>query len=242
MTRKEFFRDEWEASYKRGENNILYPQPEVVRFLNRFVAKKIDFQNFEQIMEKPNKTPLRCLDFACGVGVHSILCEEFGVSVTGVDISETAISKAKLHAYQKGYKGLSDRFKLIEQDNASLKFCDDYFDFSIAESCLDSMYFDNAQLYFKELVRVSRSKIYFSVMGVNEDTQRKPGDVVVKTPFEFNTIQSYFDYNRILELVGGSEECLDFFMESREHLLLPEKSLGSRFHVVVDVHKIKNGV
>ena len=230
MTKKEFFRDEWEASYKRGENNILYPQPEVVRFLNRFVAKKIDFQNIEQIMESVNKAPLRCLDFACGVGV----------SVTGVDISETAITKAKLHAHQKGYEGLSDRFKVIEQDNASLKFSDDFFDFSIAESCLDSMYFDYARSYFKELVRVSRTKIYCSVMGVNEETQREPKDVVVKTPFEFNTIQSYYDYNRVLELVGG-DECLDFFMESREYQTLPKKSLGSRFHVVVDVHKIKKG-
>lgn len=241
MTKKEFFRDEWEASYGRGENNILYPQPEVVRFLNRFVAKKVDVHNTEQIMERPDKAPLRCLDFACGVGVHSILCEEFGVSATGVDISKTAISKAKLHARQKGYEALSDRFMVVDQDNASFEFTDDSFDFSIAESCLDSMYFENARLYFKELVRVSRSKIYFSVMGVNEDTQSKPEDVVVKTPLEFNTIQSYYDYSRILELIGGAEECLEFFMESREHRLFPQKSLGSRIYVVVNVQKIKNG-
>ncbi|MDB0049880.1 class I SAM-dependent methyltransferase [Pseudomonadales bacterium] len=241
MTEREFFRDEWEASYERGENNILYPQSEVVRFLNRFVTKKVDFHNTEQVMDRPDQGPLRCLDFACGVGVHSILCEEFGISATGVDISQTAISKAKLHARQKGYEGLSDRLTVVEQDKASLEFTDNWFDFSIAESCLDSMYFDNARVYFKELVRVSRSKIYFSVIGVNEDTQRKPEDVVVKTSHEFNTIQSYYDYDRILELIGGGEECLEFFMESREHRLFPKNSLESRFYVVVDVQKIKNG-
>ena len=30
----------WEASYKRGESNILYPQTEVIKFLNRHVVKK----------------------------------------------------------------------------------------------------------------------------------------------------------------------------------------------------------
>ena len=239
MTKKEFFRDEWEASYERGENNILYPQPEVVRFLNRFVAKKLDIYNTEQIMESPDKAPLQCLDFACGVGVHSILCEEFGVSATGIDISKTAISKAKLHAQQKGYEGLSDRFTVVEQDNTSLEFIDNSFDFSIAESCLDSMYFDNARVYFKELVRVSRSKIYFSVMGINEDSQSVSVDVVVKTSHEFNTIQSFYDYDRILQLIEGDEDCIDFYMESKEYRLFPKKSVGSRFHVVIDVKKIK---
>ena len=34
---------EWEESYERGENNILYPQEEVVRFLNRYIRKKLDY-------------------------------------------------------------------------------------------------------------------------------------------------------------------------------------------------------
>ena len=32
--------DEWYSSFEKGENNILYPQPEVVRFLNRFIKKR----------------------------------------------------------------------------------------------------------------------------------------------------------------------------------------------------------
>ena len=33
----------WNESYDRGENNILYPQPEVVKFLNRFIRKKLNY-------------------------------------------------------------------------------------------------------------------------------------------------------------------------------------------------------
>ena len=78
--------DHWEASYKRGENNILYPQTEVIRFLNRFVVKKHLLRLTKIIKAK------KCLDFACGVGIHSITCEEFGIETSGIDISEYAIT------------------------------------------------------------------------------------------------------------------------------------------------------
>ena len=235
MAKKDFFREEWEASYKRGENNIRYPQGEVVRFINRFVAKKIDAYNTDEIMERSENSSLRCLDFAC---VHSILCEEFGIFSIGIDISKTAISKAKAHARQRGFEALSERFLVIDKDNASLKFTDNSFDFSIAESCLDSMYFEHAQNYFKELVRVTQSKIFFSVIGFDGDTVPAVRDTLVKSSHEYNTIQSYYDYDQILELIGGSADCIDYCMETREHKLLPEVSVGKRFYVVVDVKKI----
>ena len=33
------FKKEWNESYNQGDNNILYPQAEVVKFLNRFICK-----------------------------------------------------------------------------------------------------------------------------------------------------------------------------------------------------------
>ncbi len=41
---EDIFVDQWEKSYERNENNILYPQTEVVKFLNRFVRKKLSFE------------------------------------------------------------------------------------------------------------------------------------------------------------------------------------------------------
>jgi hypothetical protein len=38
-TSNKFNIKKWNESYDRGENNILYPQPEVVKFLNRFIRK-----------------------------------------------------------------------------------------------------------------------------------------------------------------------------------------------------------
>lgn len=239
MTKKDFFRKEWEASYKRGENNIRYPQTEVVKFINRFVAKKIDANTTDEIMKRSDDSPLRCLDFACGIGVHSILCEEFGISATGVDISKTAISKAKSNAEERGFEALSKRFSIVDQDDPSLNFVDDSFDFAIAESCLDSMYFEHAQNYFKELIRVTKAKIYFSVIGVNEKYSPVVGDTLVQTAHEYNTIQSFYNYNQIVELIGGHEDCIDYCMESTERTLLPENSVGTRFYVVVDAKELK---
>ena len=34
------FKKEWNESYNQGDNNILYPQAEVVKFLNRFICKR----------------------------------------------------------------------------------------------------------------------------------------------------------------------------------------------------------
>lgn len=240
MTKKEFFRKEWDASYERGENNILYPQTEVVKFINRFVAKKIDNHNIREIMKSPISAPLQCLDFACGAGVHSILCEEFGVLATGIDISKSAISQAKNNAKQKGFEALSERFFIIKQDKASLDFADNAFDFTIAESCLDSMYFEHAQNYFNELVRVTKNKIYFSVIGVDKNALKKASDTLVKTSHEYNTIQSYYDYDQILKLVGGHKECLEYCMELIEHKIIPENIINKRFHVVVNVNKVTN--
>ena len=36
----ENYKAAWEESYARGDNNILYPQTEVISFLNRYVCKR----------------------------------------------------------------------------------------------------------------------------------------------------------------------------------------------------------
>lgn len=188
----------WEASYKRGENNILYPQTEVIKFLNRFIVKKTSLVN-----SKKNKNKKKCLDFACGVGIHSITCEEFGIEAYGVDISEYAINQAKINANQKGMSSLVNRLEPIVNQNQKIDFEDNFFDFSIAESCLDSMEFEYAKSYFKELKRVTKDVIYFSVIS-SIDNNNATGDHIVETEHENQTIQCYFDQEMILEMTDSS--------------------------------------
>ena len=46
---------------------------------------------------------------------------------------------------------LVNRFETIGNQNQVINFEDNFFDISIAESCLDSMEYDYAKSYFKEL-------------------------------------------------------------------------------------------
>lgn len=86
-------KEKWEDSYSRKENFIYYPKEEAVKFLNRFVKKRVGADGFIQLLE-PEKQ-LKGLDFGCGIGRITLLMHEFGIDGYGVDISENAILEAK---------------------------------------------------------------------------------------------------------------------------------------------------
>ena len=46
------YKNRWEESYARGENNILYPQAEVIRFINRYICKLNNDKSVKQIIKK----------------------------------------------------------------------------------------------------------------------------------------------------------------------------------------------
>lgn len=41
---------QWNESYARGENAIFYPHEEMVRFLNRFIRKRISQNHFSDVI------------------------------------------------------------------------------------------------------------------------------------------------------------------------------------------------
>ena len=45
------YKQKWNESYDRYENYIFYPKEEVVKFLNRFVRKKIGDNNFQNVLK-----------------------------------------------------------------------------------------------------------------------------------------------------------------------------------------------
>tara|TARA_B100000029_G_C17526128_1_gene941703 strand:- start:965 stop:1684 length:720 start_codon:yes stop_codon:yes gene_type:complete len=228
---------EWEDSYSKGHNNILYPQTEVVKFLNRNVRKKMDSSgNFTEILKPSNQNRLRCLDFACGLGVHSILCEEFEIECFGVDISKTAIHKAQKNARGKGFNELSDRFLILDESKTELPFIDNYFDFAIAESCLDSMYFEIASEYYKEIKRVTKKYIYFSLIAADSEIENRFEDIVLDRDLERGTIQSYFNLDRINELIGDDFKNITELVKKTESEVLKKGSnIESRYYGVIDL-------
>ena len=223
------FKKEWNESYNQGDNNILYPQAEVIKFLNRFICKRNNNGTLTRHLNKEKTQKLCGLDFGCGIGTHAIIFNDFEIDSFGIDISEVAISTAIKNASKKGVK--SNQFLVQPSNIKVLPFKDNYFDFVLAESCLDSMPFDLAKLYIAELKRVTDGIIYASLIG--QDPTMPSNEFVVKTQREMGTIQSVFNQEKICKLFGTTKEKFIYFSCIDQTDCISKKLTGKRYYVVI---------
>lgn len=78
--------------------DALAPQyDEMTGFQKRFVQEK---PFFRLLVEKYSITT--ALDAGCGTGFHSLLLAQLGVKVTGIDLSQDMLRRAKQHARELG--------------------------------------------------------------------------------------------------------------------------------------------
>tara|TARA_B000000532_G_scaffold242187_1_gene235767 strand:+ start:1242 stop:1985 length:744 start_codon:yes stop_codon:yes gene_type:complete len=235
---KKNFTKEWNASYKRNENNILYPKEEVVKFLNRYIRKVISFDNKYKTIIKPinEKGEIRGLDFGCGTGRQTILMCEFLIDAYGCDISESAIKMAKKNSLTFGFQDLHDKMIVINDHN--LPYSDKFFDFTISEACLDSMKFQTAKVTLSEIARVTRKFIYFSVIASDNRnyTLDENSETIVTDQHEYGTIQSYFDDKKINDLIKN----INFEIIYKRKIIETDeinKHSNSRYYVVLENSK-----
>lgn len=217
----------WEDSYARRENFIFYPKEEVVKFLNRYIRKRTGISSFE---EKDGLTGrIRGLDLGCGIGRQTVLLEEFGIEAYGADISERALHTAREVGTSFGFD-LGER--LVRLDGTTLPFPADYFHFAISDSVLDSMHFDLAQAYMRELNRTVTHYVYLNLISGASEGEDFAEDVIVRGRHEQDTIQSYYNRDKLQRLIGGT----DFQIISLEQHtllgLLSEKN-RIRYHVIL---------
>jgi len=225
----------WEESYSRGENFMYYPKEETVKFLNRFVKKKISVDKYVQLMDSPQK--LRGLDFGCGIGRITILLHEFDIDGYGIDISENAIAEAKNLAKHFGFN-LDGFFQ--SYNGESIPFDDEYFDFTISEGVLDSMPFELAKKLIKDIARVTKQYFFLSLISAEsagmfrqvKDKEFFDGEVEVEEAHEKGTIQSLFSRDKIKELIKDTgfeikwcelhlvDSCLNMYHDGRWYLVL----------------------
>ena len=222
------FKKEWNKSYSQGDNNILYPQAEVIKFLNRFVCKRNNDGTLTRYLNKQKTQKLRGLDFGCGIGTHAIIFNDFQIDAYGIDLSEVAISKAIENATKKGIN--RDQFLVQSGDTHKLPYEDNYFDFVVAESCLDSMPFSLSKLYISELKRITNGIIYASLIG--HDPSMTSEEFVVKTQHEKGTIQTVFDEEKICNLFGISKEKFIYFSCINQTNCNSKTLTGKRYYVI----------
>ena len=226
----------WEESYSRGENNILYPQTEVISFLNRYVCKRNNDRTVTKIIKTLNDRPPVGLDFACGVGTHCITFFDFEIVGWGVDISSNAIQQAKERALASGLA--CDRFIELDAKEQKLPFEDGYFDFVVAESCLDSMPFDTAKNYIREIKRICSGVIYASLIG--GDDSMVSSEFEVQTTHEFGTYQTVFDEQKVAHLFGSDVQNFSYFKLVSYTDIESKKINSKRFYCVIAADQISD--
>ena len=223
------FKNEWNQSYSQGDNNILYPQAEVIKFLNRFVCKRNNDGTLTRHLNKKKIQKLRGLDFGCGIGTHTIIFNDFNIDAHGIDISEVAISIAIKNATKKGLN--FDQFLVQSGDTHILPYGNYFFDFVVAESCLDSMPYSLSKLYVSELKRVTNGIIYASLIGY--DPSMTSEEFVVKTQHEKGTIQTVYDQEKICKLFDIGKEQFVYFSCIDQTDCISNKLNAKRYYVIV---------
>ena len=231
-------KSKWQQSYLRNENFMFYPKEETVKFLNRFVRKRIAVDKFKDIMDFDAKQ-VKGLDFGCGIGRLTVLMKEFGLDAYGTDISPYAIKTARELALHFGYDDMEKKFFVT--NGVKLPFSRGYFDVSMAESVLDSMPVVLAKKILKDIDRVTRSVCFISLIsGDNSEHGREySGEETVKTPHEKGTVQSYYNWNKIKSLIEGTnftiawaqliatQSPLFCYKSSRYYLVLKKEDVNS---------------
>ena len=222
---------EWDASYESGDNLVFYPHEEVIRFVSRKIRKRTGLTDFRDIAPIES---VRVLDLGCGVGRHVKYLHEMGITAYGCDLSDAAIATAKRWAAE--WMSDADReTTFVRCDARELPWEDEFFTHAVSHGVLDSMPFEIARDACRELARamVPGGLFYCDLISGDDSEHAREyvGEEVVSTEHEKDTIQSYFNMERINALIEGvfrieesllirTEDALRGGFHSRHHLVL----------------------
>ena len=221
---------EWEASYALKQNHLYYPNEEVIRFISRFFRQRVGLNEYRD--KRSFGAPVRSLDLGCGIGRHVIYLHDVGFESHGIDLSAEAIGSARSWGSRVGVP--SDRF--VEGNSSVLPWGSGHFDCVVSHGVLDSMPFDIARSTMAEICRVLAADglVYIDLISGDDDRHEFgfAGEEVVEGVHEQGTIQSYFDENKIAQLVADTDLVI------KERVLVRRAQLDSgrmdaRYHLVL---------
>lgn len=223
-------KNEWEKSYSNKDNFVFYPHEEVIRFVSKYIRKRTGFKEFKDIISFENKPKI--LDLGCGIGRHIIYNNEMGLDPFGIDLSQSAIEFARNWALNNGIDNVNSR--LIQGDIRNMPWEGGFFDFVISNGVLDSMHFEIAKQAVKEVARVLRKDglFYCDVIAGDDSGHAREfaGEEIVSTLHEEGTVQSYFNFSKINQLIEDLFEIVESLLIRKESILIG--SYISRYHLV----------
>lgn len=194
---KDNYKNKWEQSFINKDNYIFYPDEDVIRFVSRYIRKRVGLNEYDNKIN--NIDEIKLLDLGCGIGPNLFFCVEMGIDTYGVDISQTAINYLYEIAKEKKISLNYDR--VLQSDIAKLPFKDNFFDFLISRSVLDSIDLKTAQKAFVEISRVLKSDSYFYCDVWSDDDNLHEenfiGEEIIETKHEQGTFQLYYNEEKI---------------------------------------------
>ncbi len=143
------------------------------------------------------------LDIGCGVGgADVILAGELGARVTGLDIEQPLIDRARRNA---AHAGLADRIEYVKADPGPLPFPDESFDHVFTHAAL--IHVPDKPAMFEEILRVLRSGGWLLAYDWLKGTEPFSEDMLYWFELEGLTyVMDHLDgYLRTLEQIGYVE-------------------------------------
>ncbi len=223
----------WENSYSKRDNFLFYPNEEVIRFVSKYVCKQADLGKFEKLGEFSHPM-VRWLDLGCGIGRHVVYGSAIGCEAFGIDLSATAIDFARRWASTVGIPNVESR--LVVGGAAELPWDDGFFDVVVSHGVLDSMPFETAKVAVNEVSRVlaKHGKFYCDFIASTESLapDGTAGEAIVSAAHEQGTVQSYFNRDKLDELISSYFSYLDLTLVGRHDLI--RDRIRYRFHAVLE--------
>lgn len=165
---------DWDERYKQGQApwDTGSPCAEMVKVLDSGVV-----------------TPGRALDLGCGTGTNAIYLAQKGFEVTGVDVSQVAVEKAREKADEAGATIL---FMLAELPNLFLP--GKVFDFVFDRGCFHSLKNEDRSRFADMLAKFTKEGSLFLLLTGNAKEPREQGPPTMTEKEISDTFSRFFDF------------------------------------------------
>lgn len=215
---------EWNKSFSGKDNHVFYPHEEIIRFTSKYIRKKTGISDYIDCHSCPENP--KVIDLGCGIGRHVKFFDEYNLDCYGIDLSEVALKAARQLFNKQNLTHLNE--KLFLGSLTEMPFQDNFFDFAVSHGVYDSMPFDVAKKAMQETSRcLKNGALFYLDLVSGDDSNHAPefcGEEVVETAHEKGTIQSFFNWSKIADLLG------DTFTVKEAFLIKNTSIISSRFH------------